>query len=99
MALDKRDREHAHREEADFKRLARRNKLFGLWAAKQLGRDGEAAETYAKEVVYSDLEEPDEDDMFRKVTADFERNGKTFTREQLVGKLSECLVEAQKQVG
>ena len=30
MALDKRDREHAHREETDFKRIARRNKLPDL---------------------------------------------------------------------
>jgi hypothetical protein len=92
------EREHVHREETDFKRLARRNKLFGLWAAEQLGFHGDAAEAYAREVIYSDLEEPGEDDMFRKVTADFERHGKTVTREQLAAKLGACLNEAQEQI-
>lgn len=92
------EREHAHREETDFKRLARRNRLFGLWAAAELGFQGEAAEAYAREVIYSDLEEPGEDDMYRKVSADFERHGKSVTREQLVAKLSACLGEAQDQI-
>lgn len=92
------EREHVHREETDFKRLARRNKMFGLWAAEQLGFHGDAAEAYAREVIYSDLEEPGEDDMFRKVTADLERHGKTVTREQLAAKLGACLNEAQEQI-
>lgn len=92
------EREHVNREETDFKRLARRNKLFGLWAAEQLGFHGDAAEAYAREVIYSDLEEPGEDDMYRKVTADFERHGKTVTREQLVAKLGACLNDAQEQI-
>jgi hypothetical protein len=92
------EREHVHREESDFRRLARRNKLFGLWVAEQLGLHGDAAEAYSREVIYSDLEEPGEDDMFRKVTADLERHGKTVTREQLVAKLGDCLNEAHKEV-
>jgi hypothetical protein len=36
--------------------------------------------------------------MFRKVTADFERHGKTVTREQLAAKLGACLNEAQEQI-
>lgn len=89
------EREHVHREESDFKRLAKRNKLFGLWAAGEIGLHGDAAEAYAREVIYSDLEEPGEDDMFRKVTADFDRHGKTVTHAQLAAKLAECLSAAQ----
>lgn len=89
------EREHIHREESDFRRLAKRNKLFGLWAASELGFHGDAAEAYAREVIYSDLEEPGEDDMFRKVTADFDRHGKAVTRAQLEAKLAECLAAAQ----
>ena len=92
------EREHAHREEADFKRLARRNKLFGLWVAEQLGFHGDAAEAYAREVIYSDLDEPGEDDMFRKVKSDLERHGKTITVKQLAAKLDECLAKAQDQI-
>lgn len=92
------EREHVHREESDFRRLARHNKLFGLWVAEQLGLHGDAAEAYSLEVIYSDLEEPGEDDMFRKATADLERHRKTVTRGQLVAKLADCLSEAHKEV-
>jgi ATPase inhibitor subunit zeta len=40
----------AHDAELRFKAMARRNKLFGLWAANQLGQSGAEAETYAKSV-------------------------------------------------
>ena len=99
MVVDKRkahshEHEHAHREVTDFRRLARRNKLFGLWAAKELGFAGEAADAYARDVIYSDLEEPGEDDMFRKVEADFERHGKKVSRETLMQKLAESMQKA-----
>ena len=34
----------AHDEELRFKAMARRNKLFGLWAASQLGQSGPEAQ-------------------------------------------------------
>ena len=102
MVVDKRkahtqESEHAHREETDFRRLARRNKLFGLWAAKELGYEGDAADAYARDVIYSDLEEPGEEDMFRKVTGDFERHGKKVSRETLMQKLAESLQKAEAE--
>lgn len=57
----------AHDEELRFKATARRNKLLGLWAAEKLGLSGDAAESYAKEVVASDFEEAGDDDVVRKV--------------------------------
>jgi hypothetical protein len=44
---DRRDtfeRKFAHDEELLFKATARRNKLFGLWAARQLGKTASDAE-------------------------------------------------------
>ncbi|WP_040617241.1 DUF1476 domain-containing protein [Roseibium sp. TrichSKD4] len=62
----------AHDEELRFKATARRNKLLGLWAAEFLGKSGADAEEYAKEVVRSDFEEPGDEDVFRKIRADFD---------------------------
>ena len=46
-------------QELMFRIGARRNRLFGLWAATRLGLTaGEAAEAYAKTVVAADFEEP-----------------------------------------
>ena len=46
-------------EELKFKAEARRNKLLGLWAASLLGRSGEAAAAYARDVVAADFEAPE----------------------------------------
>ena len=61
-----------HDQELQFKATARRNKMLGLWAAGEFGLSGAEAESYAKEVVLADFEEPGDDDVLRKVLADFE---------------------------
>ena len=74
--MDKRadgfEKKFAHDEELRFRAGARRNKKLGLWAAEKLGKSGAAAEAYAKEVVASDFEEAGDDDVFRKIRADFD---------------------------
>src|SRR3954471_6491657 len=66
--FDKRERaeegKFALDQELRFKANARRNKLLGLWAAEKLGKSGEAASTYAVEVVKSDFEAPGDEDVF-----------------------------------
>ncbi|MCV2881061.1 DUF1476 domain-containing protein [Actibacterium sp. XHP0104] len=70
------EREHAfenkfaHDEEMNFKAQARANKLLGLWAAELMGKTGEEAEAYAKEVIHADFEEAGHEDVFRKVSGD-----------------------------
>lgn len=59
-----------HDKEVEFKVVARRNKLLGLWVAERLGLSGEDAENYAKEVVAADFEEAGHEDVVRKVMAD-----------------------------
>lgn len=61
----------AHDEELRFKAMARRNKLLGLWAAEKLGKAGPDADAYAKSVVLADFEEAGDEDVVRKVKADF----------------------------
>ena len=66
------EKKFAHDEELRFKATARRNRLLGLWAAEKLGLGGDEAAAYAKEVVIADFEEAGEDDVFRKIRADFD---------------------------
>lgn len=61
--------------EFQFKVGVRRNKLVGLWAAEKMGIDGDAAEAYAKEVIKADFEEVGDDDVIRKLMADFADKG------------------------
>ena len=44
-------------QDTQFKVMARRNKLLGIWAADLMGLSGADAEAYAKSVVLADLEE------------------------------------------
>ncbi|MFZ4126078.1 MAG: DUF1476 domain-containing protein, partial [Rickettsiales bacterium] len=64
------ENKYALDEELKFKITNRRNKLLGLWAAETLGKAGEAAEAYAKEVVMSDFELPGDADVINKLLKD-----------------------------
>ena len=89
----------AHQEKLDFAVEARLSKLYGLWAAEQLGLDGADAETYAGEVVEANLEEPGFLDILRKVRADFDEKGLDISDHVMEAELEKCLAEAKKQLG
>lgn len=69
------EKKFAHDEELRFKANARRNKLLGLWAAEKLGLSGDAANSYAKDVVMADFEEAGDDDVLKKVAKDLDGKG------------------------
>lgn len=85
-------------EELRFKATARRNKLLGLWAAEKLGKTGDEAEAYAKEVVVADLEEAGDNDVFRKVRRDFDAAGVQQSDHQIRRTMEELLATAVEQV-
>ncbi|HXC54000.1 MAG TPA: DUF1476 domain-containing protein [Rhizomicrobium sp.] len=62
----------AHDADMQFRIVARRNKLLGLWAAGEMGRTGDAAAAYAKDVIAADMKEPGEEDVFRKLRRDLD---------------------------
>ena len=57
-------------EERRFKAEVRRNRLLGFWAAERLGITGDAAASYANEVVAADLEEAGDADVVREIMGD-----------------------------
>ena len=81
-----------------FKVMARRNKLLGLWAADLLGLTGPDAEAYAKTVVLSDLEEAGDDDVFRKVRGDFDTGGVDRSDSRIRQQMAELMPVAREQV-
>ncbi len=85
----------AHDSEMQFKAEARRNKLLGLWAADLLGKSGDEAADYAKEVVKSDFEEAGEEDVFRKVSGDLDHRADEAT---IRAKMAELMIEAKSQL-
>ena len=92
------EKKFAMDEESKFRTMARRNKLLGLWAAEKLGKTGPDADAYAKEVVRADFEEAGDDDVFRKVRADFDAAGVAQSDGQIRGIMDELLVTAVDQI-
>jgi hypothetical protein len=88
----------ARDEELRFKATARRNRLLGQWAAEKLGKTGDEAEAYAREVVRADMQEAGEEDVFRKVRADFDAAGVAQSDHQIRRTMEELLVEAASQI-
>ena len=85
-------------EELRFKATARRNKLVGLWAAEKLGLTGSAAEDYAHAVVRSDFDEPGEEDVFRKIRADFDAGKVEQSDHQIRRTMDELMAKAVGQI-
>ena len=85
----------AHDAEMQFKADARRNKLLGLWAAELMGKSGEEANDYAKEVVRSDFEEAGHEDVYRKVSGDL---GDLASEADIRKKMSELMAVAKQQL-
>ncbi|MGZ0188437.1 MAG: DUF1476 domain-containing protein [Alphaproteobacteria bacterium] len=87
-----------HDQELQFKVTARRNRLFGDWAAGEMGLAGDALTAYAKDVVASDFERPGDEDVLEKVQGDLKAAGIELDNARLRQKMNELLVEAKTQV-
>ncbi|MEM9470559.1 MAG: DUF1476 domain-containing protein [Pseudomonadota bacterium] len=88
----------AHDQELEFKATARRNKLLGLWAAGLMGKSDDEADAYAKEIVKADFEEAGDNDVFRKVRADFDAAGVDQSDHQLRRQMDDLMAEAVDQI-
>ncbi len=92
------ERKFAHDSEVEFKAMARRNKLLGLWAAEKMGLSGAGAEDYAKSVVKADFQEAGDEDVFRKIRADLDAKGVPVSDHQIRREMEDLLTKARQQV-
>ena len=91
--------EFKRNQELAFRTTARRNRLFGLWAANRLGLpDGAAAEDYARAVVAADFAAPGDDDVTEKVRGDFAAARIDISEAELRAALARAAIEARKQL-
>ncbi len=92
------ERKFAHDQELKFKASARRNKLLGQWAAELMGLNHEDGEDYAKAVIKADLEEPGDNDVFRKVRRDFDEKNIKISDDEIRDKMITLMATAIEQV-
>ena len=88
----------AHDEEMKFRVIARRNRLLGQWAARQMGLTEAEAESYAKDVVRSDFEEAGDHDVIRKVLGDLTSAGIDCDEDTVADALRNKEIEARRQI-
>mgnify|MGYP005819851999 CR=1 FL=1 len=88
----------AHDAEMEFRILARRNRLAGLWAAERLGLTEAEADAYARAVVQADFEEAGDDDVVRKIIGDLLKAGIEVSDIEVRAMLSRKLDEARAQL-
>ncbi len=89
------ENKYAHDEAMKFKAEARCNKLLGLWAAELMGRTGDDADAYAREVIKADFEEAGHEDVVRKVAGDL---GDKASADEIRAKRAELMILAKGQV-
>lgn len=88
------EKKFAHDAELKFKAESRRNKMLAEWAGAKLGISGAALEDYVKEVRRADLAEKGDDDVVRKVMADFTAKGVKVSEGELRNAMNEFLAKA-----
>jgi hypothetical protein len=92
------EQKYKHDKELEFKINARRNKLLGLWAAKEMGVPESEAEAYAKTVVMADFEKPGDEDVVQKILGDLKAKGIEMSEHRLRKHMTELLDTAREQV-
>ncbi|MEW6537208.1 MULTISPECIES: DUF1476 domain-containing protein [Brevundimonas] len=85
-------------QEQEFKAIARRNRMLGLWAAEKMGLSSESADQYAAAVVRADFEQPGDEDVFRKVAGDFKASGLSVSEGEIRSKIDELASIAREQI-
>lgn len=85
-------------EETKFRVASRAAKLFGLWAAGQLGLQGAAAEAYSEQAVETIMDRESHGHLLDKTEKDLHAKGTGLTRHRLEREYDECFREARKQI-
>lgn len=88
----------AHDEEMKFRIIARRNRLLGEWAARQMGLNDAETESYAKDVVRADFEEAGDHDVIRKVLGDLTTAGIDTSEDAVSDALRNKEIDARRQI-
>jgi len=87
-----------HDEDLKFRITVRCNKLLGLWAAQKLGHVGDAAASYAAELVALQLRSTGDDAIFEKLRADFDAAQVEISDQQIRREMLEFLAIAKEEI-
>ena len=87
-----------HEQFLEYKVLARRNRLFGLWAAHLLGLEQAEADTYARGVVSGKLCTPGGEELLERILTDTHSAGLELSLHLARKQLEYCHKDAAHQI-
>jgi hypothetical protein len=85
-------------QEQEFKAQARRNRALGEWAAGLMGLTDKHVIEYAGVIVKSEVDQPGDDDVLRKVFEDLKGAGVQITEGEVRMKMAELMAQAREGV-
>lgn len=85
-------------EEIKFKTLARRNKLIGLWLAQLLGHGGADADSYAADLVASQVGASDPDAVFETVQTRLANGAVEMSDNRIRRRIAEAMAQASAEI-
>lgn len=91
------EKKFAHDAELQFKVEARSRNLLCLWAANRMGRTGDEAVSYAKDVL-KEWMQPNSPGVVERVLADIKAAGVSVTEQEVKLRLAELREQSKKQV-
>ena len=101
-AFDERERaledKFKHDQELEFRIHARRNRLLGLWAAREMRLPAAQHEDYAKSLVLAEIELHGSEAVIKKLLADFAERGIEMSEHRVRRHVSELQELARKEV-
>ncbi len=80
----------------EFRATARRNRMLGQWAARLMGLEN--IDDYANVVVKSEVDQPSDEDVLRKVSQDLAGSGLSVASHEVRAKMDEFLAIARGQI-
>jgi len=92
------EKQFVHDAAKEFKAEARRNKALGHWAAGLMGKSEDETKAYALEVIKADMEEPGDEDVFRKLRGDLTSANCEITDEAIRDRMALELKTARESV-
>jgi len=89
---------YVHDQDLEFRIIARRDHLMGLWAGHLLGLKGDELALYTGTVISADLTEPGDEDVVRKIVSDFSTAQIEQTEHDIRAKMEQLLSVARREI-
>lgn len=90
-----------HERDLAFEARALRDRMFGRWAARLMGMSGAAADAYARGMMLSNIDQPNDGRLLAIALGDFDKRGLSAPRaskERLQRKLERLRAVAEAHV-